>query len=112
MDNSQKKLLKDILDCICQIDTYLGTTKQFAQYDSNSLLQDAVERNIITIGEAMNALLKLDPEIPILNARRVVDARNKLTHGYDEIENVQVWNIIINHLPKLKTEVDILLNGK
>jgi uncharacterized protein with HEPN domain len=76
------------------------------------LLQDAVERNIITIGEAMNALLKLDPEIPILNARRVVDARNKLTHGYDEIENVQVWNIIINHLPKLKTEVDILLNGK
>ena len=110
MDNSQKKFLKDIFDCICQIESYLGDSKQYAKYDSSPLLQDAVERNIITIGEAMNALLKLSPEISISNSRRIVDARNKLTHGYDEIENVQVWNIIINHLPKLKSEVEKLLN--
>lgn len=112
MDNSQKKLLCDILNSICQIDAYLGTSKMFARYESNPLLQDAVERNLITIGEAMSSLLKLNSGIQISNARRVVDVRNKLTHGYDEIENVQVWSIIINHLPKLKTEVEILLNKK
>ena len=112
MDNSQKKLLKDILDCINNIERYIGSPRIFASYEKNLLLQDAVERNLITIGEAMNALLKLAPEIPITNARRVVDARNKLTHGYDEIETVQVWNIIINHLPTLKTEAEKLLNEK
>ncbi len=72
------------------------------------MLQDAVERNLITIGEAMNALLKIDRNIKISNARRIVDARNKLTHGYDEIDNTQIWNIIINHIPFLKSEVELL----
>jgi uncharacterized protein with HEPN domain len=62
----------------------LEIPKVFETYDANFLLQDAVERNIITIGEAMKALLKLNPQIGITNSRKVVDARNKLTHGYDE----------------------------
>ncbi|MFC2086481.1 DUF86 domain-containing protein, partial [Bacteroidota bacterium] len=61
-------------------------------------------------GEATSKLLKMIPDISISNARRIVDARNKLIHGYDEIENVQVWSIIINHLPTLKKEVMKLLN--
>jgi uncharacterized protein with HEPN domain len=109
MDNSSKKLLKDVLTCIESIESYLGSSKRFDEYDANFLIQDAVERNLITIGEATNRLLVLLPEIPITNARRVVDARNKLIHGYDEIENVQVWNILINHLPILKVEVKRLL---
>jgi len=69
------------------------------------MLQDAVERNIEIIGEAMNNLLKMEPQINISNSRRIVDARNKIIHGYDEIENVQIWGIIINSLPILKKEV-------
>jgi uncharacterized protein with HEPN domain len=110
MDNKTKKVLKDILICIDNIDKYLGENRLFAEYDVNFLLQDAVERNLITIGEAMNQLLKIEPNIPITNARKVVDARNRLTHGYDEIENVQIWNIIIKHLPILKAETETLLN--
>ncbi len=109
MDNIRKKLLMDILTCIETIEKYIGTSKIFSDYDSNFLVQDAGERNLITIGEAMKQLLALSPEIPISNARRVVDARNKLTHGYDEIENVQVWSILINHLPILKNEARNLL---
>ena len=110
MDNNTNKILKDILICIENIENYLGDNKIFSEYDTNYLLQDAVERNLITIGEAMNSLLKKIPDIAISNARKVVDARNKLTHGYDEIENVQVWNIIIKHLPVLKQEAEELLN--
>ena len=53
----------------------------------------------------MNKLLKIEPKIKISNTRRIVDARNMIIHGYDEIENAQVWEIIINHLPTLKQEV-------
>jgi uncharacterized protein with HEPN domain len=59
----------------------------------------------------MNLLLKKEPEIPISNARRIVDTRNRLTHGYDEIEVTQIWNIVINHLPLLKNEVNKLLEN-
>ena len=57
----------------------------------------------------MNQLLKLNPEIEITNSRRIVDARNKIIHGYDEIENVNIWAIIINHLPTLQSEIERLI---
>ncbi len=109
MDNKSKKLLFDIISSIDNIETYIGEKKEFTEYDSNSMLQDAVERNIEVIGEAMNRLLKLAPHIKITNARRIVDARNKIIHGYDEVENVQVWGIIINSLPTLKKEAEAFL---
>lgn len=109
MDNPIRKLLQDLLISIETIENYLGKERVFEMYDANYLLQDAVERNIITIGEAMNSLLKIYPEIEISNARKIVDARNKLTHGYDEIENLQIWNILIKHLPILKIEVEKLI---
>lgn len=80
MDSKQNKLLLDILNCIKSIDQYTGAKKMFIEYEQNPLLQDAVELNLITIGEAMNNLLKLNPEIAISNARKVVDTRNRLTH--------------------------------
>ncbi len=111
MDNEIKKLLQDIFICIEHIESYIGTEKIFSLYDSNILLQDAVERNLITIGEAMSSLLKRVPEILISNSRKIVDTRNRLTHGYDDIENLQVWSIVIKHLPILKIEVQSLLNS-
>ena len=110
MDNRTNKILTDILISIENIESYIGNEKIFDIYDTNYLLQDAVERNLITIGEAVNNLLKKFPDIAISNSRKIVDTRNKLTHGYDEIENVQVWNIIIKHLPVLKNEVINLID--
>jgi uncharacterized protein with HEPN domain len=109
MDNETRKILQDILICIENIENYVGANKIFVEYDRNMLLQDAVERNIITIGEAVNNLLKKNPSIEISNARKIVDARNRLTHGYDEVDNMQVWNIIVNHLPILRFEVEIMI---
>ena len=48
--------------------------------------------------------------IKISHARKIVNTRNKISHGYDEIENAEIWNIIINYLPLLKNEVEVLLN--
>lgn len=86
MENEFKKFLADVLISL----DYIGREKLFNDYQDNPLLQDAVERNLITIGEAINSLLKLKPDIEISNARRIVDARNKLTHGYHAIDNVMV----------------------
>lgn len=53
MDNKIKKLLFDIQTALINIEKYIGKNKIFEEYNSNSMLQDAVERNIEIIGEAM-----------------------------------------------------------
>jgi uncharacterized protein with HEPN domain len=103
------KLLNDILLCIGNIENYLYSDKSFNNYESNSLLQDAVERNLITIGEATNALLKIDPSIKISDSRKIVNARNRLTHGYDEVDATQIWSIVIKYMPILKMGVEELI---
>lgn len=74
------------------------------------LLHRAVERNIEIMGEAMNRLLKDNPTIPITNARKIVDARNYIIHGYVSADIL--WSIVINHLPLLHDEVAQLLASK
>lgn len=106
MENKVEKLLFDIHSSICNIENYIGTPKLYENYEKDSMLQDAVERNIEIIGEAMNRIIKTFPEIKISNARRIVDTRNKIIHGYDEIENVIIWGIVIKQLPVLKQEVE------
>ncbi|MBR6589448.1 MAG: DUF86 domain-containing protein [Bacteroidaceae bacterium] len=43
------------------------------------------------------------------NARRIVDLRNFVIHGYDKVDNVIIWGIINRDLPKLKKQVDDLM---
>lgn len=70
-----------------------------------------MERNIGIIGEAMNRILKMDKDVAITNFRKIVDARNYIIHGYDSLSVDILWSIIINHLPKLRNEVVLLLNS-
>ena len=111
MQREEKKYLFDIQACIQNIETFIGNPKIYQNFEQNIMLQQAVERNFEIIGEAVNSLLKINTGIAITDARRMVDARNKIIHGYDEIQPVQIWNIIINHLPLLKKEVTTLLEN-
>ena len=56
-------------------------------------------------------MLQIDPEINISETRKILNLRNKISHGYDEIENEQIWGVIVKNLPVLKTEVSSLLNN-
>lgn len=110
MNNKYFQALQTIKTSINNIDNFIGSPKDFEHYNSNLLVQAAVERNLEIIGEATKRLLDLKPTIPISNTRSIINTRNKISHGYDVIENPQIWGIIINHLPVLKIEVEKLLN--
>ena len=57
----------------------------------------------------MNRLLKLDEQLLFEEARRIVDLRNFVIHGYDRVDDVIIWGIIIKDVPRLKSEIDRLL---
>lgn len=63
------------------------------------------------IGEAVNRLLKLQPDIGITSAMKIVDQRNLIIHAYDSINNEMIWAVVSKHLPVLKTEVEQLLSS-
>jgi uncharacterized protein with HEPN domain len=109
MENYLKTWLFDISNSIQEINSYFPETKQFELYVKDIRTRRAVERNIEIIGEAMRRILKENPLIEISNSRKIVDARNKIIHGYDEISDDVIWGIVINHLPLLKQEVEHLL---
>ena len=69
----------------------------------------AVERNIEIIGEAINRILKKDKAFEIENVQKIIGTRNRIAHGYDKISDDLIWSIVINHLPKLKIEIQLLL---
>ncbi|WP_394349549.1 HepT-like ribonuclease domain-containing protein [Salibacter halophilus] len=62
------------------------------------------------MGEATNRVLKYNPEIEISQARRIVDLRNWIIHGYDSVDNVIIWGILSRDIPELKKQIEVLLN--
>jgi len=70
----------------------------------------AIERNIEIIGEAVNRIIKANPEFPITNARKIIDTRNRIIHGYDSVSEDIIWAIVVKELGNLEKEVDVLLN--
>ena len=57
----------------------------------------------------MNRILQKDSSITISEARKIVDLRNRVIHGYDSVSDATIWSIVIKHIPRLKVEVKQLL---
>lgn len=110
MEKEIKVWLSDILQAISEINTFLPEQKIFQFFRDDLKTRRAIERNIEIIGEATNRILALKPDIAITSARKIVDTRNRISHGYDSVSDDIVWAIIIRDLPLLKEEVEKLLS--
>lgn len=75
------------------------------------MLKREVERDLEIIGEAVNRILQRDSnfENRISNARAIIGLRNQVIHAYDNISDENIWSVLINHLPKLKIEIETLI---
>ncbi len=101
--------LKDIEQSIIEIYEFLPAKRDFFEFQKDLKTRKAVERNIEIIGEAMDRILKTDPDFPIGDSRKIVDTRNRIIHGYDSVSDDIIWLIINRHLPTLEQQVKELL---
>jgi uncharacterized protein with HEPN domain len=87
--------------------------KSFDTYQSDAMLRAAVEREFEIIGEALAQLAKLDASIAarITDHRRIISFRNLLIHGYADVDDRLVWDVVETKLPVLRREVEILLES-
>lgn len=110
MQRKSPKWIEDIRACASFI---IETTAQMelADYRANQLVKSAVERNFEVIGEAINRLARHDAETAarLGDYPRIIAFRNILIHGYDLVDNDQVWKVIKENLPALKERAEVLL---
>ena len=111
MDRTIYKYLDDIKHSIIEIESFISSyPRRFDVFCGTPILIRAIQMNIAIIGEAMNRLLKLQPDLAISHALKIVNTRNYVIHGYDSLRNEILWAIVINDLPILLQEVEQLLS--
>jgi uncharacterized protein with HEPN domain len=112
MDNRFLKWLYDVRICIEEIESFINNDYDFFNYSKNLMMKRAVERNLEIIGEAVNRIITRDQTFldKITNSKAIIGLRNQVIHAYDSVSDENIWSILTNHLPKLKAEVDLLIN--
>lgn len=110
MKDDIRKHLQDILDAAKAIKGFVAG-KSFKDYSTDELLRSGVERKFEIIGEALNRISKLAPDVlnRIRGQRDIISFRNILAHGYDSIDDRIVWGIIEENLGLLLTDIKKIL---
>ena len=85
--------------------------KSFRDYQRDPMLRAAVERKFEVIGEAVAKLARLDESIAdrISVYQRIIAFRNVLIHGYADVDDRLVWDVVKTNLPTLRHEIEALL---
>ena len=101
--------LRHILDAINAVEDYTkGITVD--DFIRNSMVHDAVIRQIDIIGEAArNISEEFQEQHPSLPWSRMIGIRNKIIHEYFNINMGVVWDTVKEDLPLLKVAIIKLL---
>ena len=105
MTEKSIKYLSEISIATDLIEQFTYDIIDFYTYEKDLKTQSAVERQLAIIGEALNKLKKMEPDLEIKNSSQIIGFRNKLVHAYDSIDNSIVWAIIKKYLKELKVEI-------
>ncbi|MEZ4829294.1 MAG: HepT-like ribonuclease domain-containing protein [Bacteroidia bacterium] len=107
MSKNPKKYLYDVAQAIDIIFLHhLQGVESLADFEASITVQNAVERQIGIIGEAIYRLRQQG--LTLTDTDNIINFRNTLIHQYDKIKVSTLWTFT-QRLPALKTEVDQLL---
>jgi uncharacterized protein with HEPN domain len=102
-----RTFLQHILQAIDRIAQY--TSEGEAAFLDDTMIQDAVIRNLEVIGEAVKNLSSetssLHDDIPW---RRMAGMRDRVIHGYFHVNLRLVWNVVETDLPRLRNRIKVM----
>ena len=111
MSRDPKLYLEDIVTSCNKILRYTNG-KNFNDFKSHDLLYDGVVRNLEIIGEAVkNVTEKLRNQYPDVEWRAISALRNIVAHEYLGIKDEIIWDIVINKLPTLRSQIEQLIKA-
>ncbi len=107
-----RKYLYDVQQAADLVTTFT-TGRSFDEYTNDPMPRSAVERQFEIIGEALTQLRRQDNTVALAvsDHQRIIAFRNIRIHGYADIDNRLVWDIVVSKLPILRKEVQAMLGG-
>lgn len=100
--------LEHILECIRHVTEFTRQGRE--AFLSDRKTQDAVLRNLQTLGESTRRLSDaIKNRHPEVDWRAVAAFRNVLVHDYLGLDLYEVWEIVEHDLPDLKPKVEVIL---
>jgi len=82
-----------------------------AQLEANRVLYLAIVHLVEIVGEAANRVPRDEQErYPDIQWKDIVGVRNRLVHGYDNVDVEVLWGIITTDLPPLIASLKVHLD--
>ena len=105
-----RKYLFDIQQAVKLLKEFTSG-KTLSDYEADAMLRAAVEREFEIIGDAMAQLAKVDKTVVtrISKYQRIIAFRNILIHGYADVDDKLVWDVVETNLSTLSDEIEVLL---
>jgi uncharacterized protein with HEPN domain len=107
-DRNRKAVLR-IIGYVDKILDYCAGVSE-NEFMQDAKLADACAMNLIQIGELVNAIdadfAERHSNIPWNQIRGL---RNRIVHGYEDLNFIRVWNVVTEDLPELKQQLEGLL---
>jgi len=101
-----------IEDMLLSIDRIVEYTYgyDFVQFKHDYKTVDAVIRNFEIIGEAVKNLpVELKEQYSDVPWYEMYSLRNRVSHAYFGVDYETIWDIIVNHLPENRVEIEKIL---
>ena len=110
MNPQIENALLDAHDAAIELDeTIRGTSLE--TYLENRPMRRIVERLLEIIGEAVGRAEAVDPALvaTIVDVRAVTGMRNRIAHGYDQLDHTILWRTATVSVPLLRADIEHLL---
>jgi uncharacterized protein with HEPN domain len=89
------------------------TRDGYEVFSQSTMAQEAVLRCFEVLGEAARKLSDdFRNQYPALPWSKVIAFRNVLIHNYEVVDIATVWKIIMDDLPFLKEQLDLILSDR
>lgn len=109
MNVEDKASLFDALTAAKKIERFVRNV-DWATFQANDEKSSAVYGQLVILGEACT---RLSPQVraqyPDVPWRQIIAMRNRIIHGYDEVDWEIVWQLATEHVPLLVTRLSSIL---
>ena len=106
--------LGHLLEAVARIRKYTEGM-DLAAFQTQTLVQDAVMRNIEIVSEAARNIVRQDPEFaaghPEVPWTQAIRMRDRISHGYFAVDLDTVWHTVKRDFPAMESQALALLKA-